>query len=105
MSIFKGAGVAIVTPMKENEEVNYEKLQELGLGNRIMEEQNIFLPCPEREKRELLKQIRSFLTAEPKILSSANCCGLGGCAALKEPELAGQMAKSAGSIQLSLIHI
>ncbi len=25
MSIFKGAGVAIVTPMKENEEVNYEK--------------------------------------------------------------------------------
>ena len=29
MSIFKGAGVASVTPMKENEEVNYEKLQEL----------------------------------------------------------------------------
>ena len=29
MSIFKGAGVAIVTPMKENEEVNYEKLEEL----------------------------------------------------------------------------
>ena len=29
MSIFKGAGVAIVTPMKENGEVNYEKLAEL----------------------------------------------------------------------------
>jgi 4-hydroxy-tetrahydrodipicolinate synthase len=29
MSIFKGAGVAIVTPMKENFEVNYEKLEEL----------------------------------------------------------------------------
>lgn len=29
MSIFKGAGVAIVTPMKENEEVNYERLEEL----------------------------------------------------------------------------
>lgn len=29
MSIFKGAGVAIVTPMKNNEEVNYEKLEEL----------------------------------------------------------------------------
>ena len=28
MSIFKGAGVAIVTPMKENEEVNYEKLRQ-----------------------------------------------------------------------------
>lgn len=29
MSIFRGAGVAIVTPMKENLEVNYEKLEEL----------------------------------------------------------------------------
>ena len=29
MSIFKGAGVAIVTPMKENEDVDYEKLEEL----------------------------------------------------------------------------
>ncbi len=29
MAIFKGAGVAIVTPMKENFEVNYEKLEEV----------------------------------------------------------------------------
>ena len=29
MAIFKGAGVAIVTPMKNNEEINYEKLEEL----------------------------------------------------------------------------
>ncbi len=29
MAIFKGAGVAIVTPMKENGEVNYEKFAEL----------------------------------------------------------------------------
>ena len=29
MAIFKGAGVAIVTPMKSNEEVNYDKLEEL----------------------------------------------------------------------------
>ena len=29
MAIFKGAGVAIVTPMKENEEVNYDKLEEI----------------------------------------------------------------------------
>lgn len=29
MAIFKGAGVAIVTPMKDNEDVNYDKLQEL----------------------------------------------------------------------------
>ena len=29
MSIFKGAGVAIVTPMKNNEEVNYDRLEEM----------------------------------------------------------------------------
>lgn len=29
MAIFKGAGVAIVTPMKDNEEINYDKLEEL----------------------------------------------------------------------------
>lgn len=29
MAIFKGAGVAIVTPMKNNGEVNYDKLEEL----------------------------------------------------------------------------
>ena len=29
MSIFRGAGVAIVTPMKDNKEVNYAKLEEL----------------------------------------------------------------------------
>ena len=29
MSVFTGAAVAIVTPMKANEEVNYEKLAEI----------------------------------------------------------------------------
>ncbi len=29
MSIFKGAGIAIVTPMKDNLEVNYDKLEEI----------------------------------------------------------------------------
>ena len=29
MAIFTGAGVAIVTPMKENGEVNYDKMGEL----------------------------------------------------------------------------
>jgi len=29
MAIFKGAGVAMVTPMKENEEVNFDKVEEL----------------------------------------------------------------------------
>ena len=34
MSIFKGAGVAIVTPMKNNEEVNYDTLGYTALCTR-----------------------------------------------------------------------
>ena len=29
MAVFEGAGVALITPFKENGEVNYEKLEEL----------------------------------------------------------------------------
>ena len=29
MAIFQGAGVALITPMKDNLEVNYDKLDEL----------------------------------------------------------------------------
>ena len=29
MSIFRGSGVALVTPMKENEEINYDAMDEL----------------------------------------------------------------------------
>ena len=29
MSVFTGAGVAIITPMKENHEINFDKLDEL----------------------------------------------------------------------------
>ena len=29
MAIFEGAGVALITPFKENGEVNFEKLEEL----------------------------------------------------------------------------
>lgn len=46
MAIFKGAGVAIVTPMKDNEEVNYEKLQELIDWRSIRERMQSSLQGP-----------------------------------------------------------
>ena len=30
MSIFEGAGVALITPFKEGGEINYKNLEELG---------------------------------------------------------------------------
>ena len=29
MALFEGAGVALITPMKENHEINFDKLDEL----------------------------------------------------------------------------
>ena len=44
MSIFTGAGVAIVTPMKENGDVNFEKLGEI-LEEQIAEGTNAVIIC------------------------------------------------------------
>ena len=44
MSIFTGAGVAIVTPMKENGDVNFEKLGEI-LEEQIAEGTDAVIIC------------------------------------------------------------
>lgn len=44
MAIFKGAGVAIITPMKENLEVNYDKLDEI-LEEQIAGETDSIIIC------------------------------------------------------------
>lgn len=44
MAIFKGAGVALVTPMKENLEVNYDKLDEI-LEEQIVGKTDAIIIC------------------------------------------------------------
>lgn len=44
MAIFKGAGVAIITPMKENLEVNYDKLDEI-LEEQIAGQTDAIIIC------------------------------------------------------------
>ena len=66
----------------------YDKLRELGLGSRICEEKaHIFVPCPDKESKELEKAFLPFLTGGWENIPGVQCCGLGGCAAGKEPEL------------------
>lgn len=74
----------------------YEKLKELGMGQRVRGRKQIFPPCPDRGTLELLDQIRPFLTEEPDILGESQCCGLGGCGAIREPELAKRMSGQLG---------
>lgn len=78
----------------------YEKLKELGLGEKIPGGAAIFPPCPDRETQEWMGAIKPYLAGECTVIQSVQCCGLGGCAGVKEPELAGKMAgKAAGEMQ------
>ncbi len=73
----------------------YEKLEELGMGHEIVGKHPVFLPCPDKESRELLGHIQAFTEEEFVPLADTQCCGLGGCAGVREPELARQLARKA----------
>lgn len=72
----------------------YRKLTELGLGQKIEtagEQDALFLPCPDRKSREILADTEPFWQEKPEVLPGIQCCGLGGCASVREPELAAGM--------------
>lgn len=65
----------------------YEALQELHLGSIISEKFPLFLPCPDRTEQHLLHHLLYFVPHAVPI-TEIQCCGLGGCAGTKEPEIA-----------------
>ena len=73
----------------------YTLLRELGIGEILHEELNIFLPCPDRDSRVLLEQLKFFVPHAVPIYN-VQCCGLGGCAGGKEPEIAAAFARKIG---------
>ena len=76
----------------------YRKLAELRLGARISAAGfPIYLPCPDRAARDFLRDLQPFLPeeAETETFAPLQCCGLGGCAAVREPELADALSKQA----------
>lgn len=75
----------------------YDKLRELGIGEKIKEKIRIFPPCPDRGTEKILGTIRPFLEEEPEIITESQCCGLGGCAGQKEADLAMEMVKAAAT--------
>ena len=72
----------------------YEKLRELGIGRKLSGEFPVFLPCPDKEPKNLYKDIEFFIDGDIKEANKAQCCGLGGCACVKESDLAYKMACS-----------
>ncbi|MDO4264933.1 MAG: (Fe-S)-binding protein [Eubacteriales bacterium] len=86
----------------------YRKLDELGIGDRITlscdgnesMEFPLYRPCPDRTEELFLSDLAPFLPKEAELetFSGLQCCGLGGCAAAKEPELAEGMSGKALSL-------
>ena len=54
----------------------------------------LFLPCPDRKEQQWVSWLAPFLLENPQIIEGTQCCGLGGCAGGKEPDLARGMACS-----------
>lgn len=79
----------------------YAKLRELGEGRRIsLEKIPVFFPCPDRARKRIFASLSQFIdgTVTEKA-PRLQCCGLGGCAATKEPKLAKAMAAAVGPAQ------
>ena len=66
----------------------YDKLKELGLGESFGGETNkIFVPCPDKTSHALLHSLEQFAQGSCEPVKGVQCCGLGGCASSKEPEI------------------
>ena len=71
----------------------YEKLRQLGLVQPLRRERfDLFLPCPDRHSREMLGTFLPLLEGNARPIRGVQCCGLGGCAAAQEPEIAAGFA-------------
>lgn len=66
----------------------YEKLTELGEGHIIKGDIEIYLPCPDREKKLWVEELSCFVEGNIKTIDSVQCCGLGGSAIACEKEIA-----------------
>lgn len=72
----------------------YDKLRELGLGSKILEDKAyLFVPCPDKASLALERSLLPFFSGETENIRGIQCCGLGGCAAGKEPEISASFAQ------------
>lgn len=73
----------------------YEKFQELGMGKSLEKEEiHIFQPCPDRAAGEWIQHMAHFLPEKVHYIEDVQCCGMGGCAGVREPELARELPRS-----------
>lgn len=71
----------------------YEKMKELGIGTALEKERiPMFYPCPDRKDKKIAEDMSVFLKGNiVDAFPDVQCCGLGGCAAGKESDVAQAM--------------
>lgn len=66
----------------------YTKLKELGIGQNFDEDKvNMFKPCPDRATNHLEEKVAQFMPNTEIVNLNEQCCGAGGCASVREPDL------------------
>ncbi|MBR6584447.1 MAG: TIGR04282 family arsenosugar biosynthesis glycosyltransferase [Firmicutes bacterium] len=75
----------------------YSKLLETGEGQKIKcDTMPVYLPCPERFDKGFMADIEKFVDGQIEFAyKDVECCGLGGCAGIREPDLARSMVVKA----------
>jgi hypothetical protein len=65
-------------------------MEELGIGMPIEQARiPMYYPCPDRNDKQFEKDMKQFIKGEiADAFPDIQCCGLGGCAAGKEADLA-----------------
>lgn len=69
----------------------YTKMKELSIGREMSGEIFLFRPCPDREEEILLNIIKDCNKNLSVVCLDEQCCGAGGCASVKEGQLANNM--------------
>lgn len=66
----------------------YKAMRDMGIGNKIKGDINLFVPCPDKDTREIMQELQYFVESINTPFDKVQCCGLGGLAMSHEPELA-----------------
>lgn len=82
----------------------FEVLKELHIGKKVEDEVNLFMPCPDKKDRRWLEDLKYFLPDEVRVIEDVQCCGLGGCAKAKEPDVSSGFTEQLKSKQYKRIY-
>lgn len=66
----------------------FSKFSELGIGSTVEGDYRFYIPCPDRNDRRWIEEIRPFIRGSIECIEGVECCGLGGGAAVNEPDIA-----------------